>query len=132
MRVGSRMKRLLRFSPTMAMLAASLGGCFALSSCADECTGSIECTVLYAKPGPKSVGRDIYVDVLNKPGLGSKKTLRYEGKEFGTFEHVVIINDPNNRFAANRSICFTTFRTLPAESGGALDEQGIVRIQPEK
>lgn len=109
-----------------AVLAAALAGC------TDACNGTIETTVLYAKPGPQSVGRDIYVDVLNKPGLGSKQTLRYEGKEFGTFEHVVIINDPKNEFAANRSICFSTYRTLTAASGGLLEDEGIVRIQPEK
>lgn len=109
-----------------------LGIVSTLTSCADACNGSIETTVLYAKPGPQAVGRDIYVEVLNKPGLGSKQTLRYEGKEFGTFEHVVIINDPKNEFAANRSICFSTYRTLTAASGGLLEDEGIVRIQPEK
>ena len=109
-----------------AVLAAALTGC------TDACNGSIETTVLYAKPGPRSVGRDIYVEVLNKPGLGSKQTLSYQGKEFGTFEHVVIIHDPKNEFASNRSICFSTYHTLAAESGGALEDEGITRIQPEK
>ena len=109
-----------------AVLAAALTGC------TDACNGSIETTVLYAKPGPQSVGRDIYVEVLNKPGLGSKQTLSYQGKEFGTFEHVVIIHDPKNEVAANRSICFSTYRTLAAETGGDLNEEGIPEIEVEK
>ncbi len=103
-----------------------------LTSCTDSCNGSIETTVLYAKPGPNAVGRSIYVNVVNKPDLGVKKTLMYEGKEFGTFEEVVIINDPENRFASNRTICFSDYRTLPAAAGGALEEEGIPRIQIEK
>lgn len=114
------MNHLLRHA---RLLACLLG--LGLTSCADDCTGSIETTVLYAKPGPKGVGRATYVDVLNKPGLGLKKTLRYEGKEFGTFEHVVVIRDPESRYARNRSICFSRYRAVPAEPGGDLDEADI-------
>lgn len=103
----------------------------ALGGCADACNGSIETTVLYAKPGPKGVGRSIYVDVVNQPGLGIKKTLLYQGKEFGTFEHVLIINDPQSRFARNRTICFTNYRTNAAETGGDLTEEGIPEIAVE-
>jgi hypothetical protein len=103
-----------------------------LSGCADPCNGNIETTVLFAKPGPKGVGRATYVDVLNKPGLGIKKTLMYEGKEFGSFEHVVIINDPESRFAKNKKICFTTYRTEAAATGGDLNEEGIPQIMVEK
>ncbi|MBD2720995.1 hypothetical protein [Hymenobacter armeniacus] len=99
-----------------------------LTACDAPCTGSIETTVLYAKPGPKGVGRRIYVDVVNKPDLGIKQTLLYEGKEFGTFAHVVIINDPTNRYASNRSICFSKYQTAPAATGGDLAEQGIPNI----
>ena len=111
-----------------AWLAVSAG----LASCADACNGRIETTVLYAKPGPKGIGRSIYVDVVNEPKLGRKQTLLYEGKEFGTFEHVVIISDPNSRFAGNRTICFNAYRAVAAEPGGALEEVGISRIEPEK
>ncbi|WP_216688617.1 hypothetical protein [Hymenobacter siberiensis] len=111
----------------LACLALSL----ALTSCADSCNGSIETTVLFAKPGPKGMGRNIYVDVVNKPGLGIKKTLMYEGKEFGTFEHVVIINDPTSRFASNRSICFSKFEKNAAETGGDLTEEGLPEITVE-
>ena len=99
-----------------------------LTSCADACNGSIETTVLFAKPGSKG-GRNIYVDVVNKPGLGIKKTLLYEGKDFGTFEHVVIINDPTSKYASNRSICFSKFQKGAAETGGDLTEEGIPEIQ---
>lgn len=105
--------------------ATLLGSCVIFSGCADECTGSIETTVLYAKPGPKGVGRDTYVDVVNKPGLGLKKTLRYEGKEFGTFEHVVIIRDPESRYARNRSICFSQYRTAAPGTNNDLAEADI-------
>ena len=84
---------LLRLPSARLALLALLT--FALPACSPACNGSIETTVLFAKPGPKGVGRNIYVDVVNKPDLGIKKTLLYEGKEFGTFPHVVVINDPH-------------------------------------
>ena len=101
---------------------------FAFSSCSQACNGSIETTVLFAKPGPQGVGRRIYVDVVNKPDLGVKQTLLYEGKEFGTFPHVVVINDPTNRYASNRSICFSKFRKNAAATGGDLTEVGLPEI----
>ena len=87
--------------------------------------------MLYAKPGPKGAGRSIYVTVVNKPDLGIKQRLMYQGKEFGTFEHVVIINDPTNRFASNRTICFSTFRQEAATTGGDLTEEGLPVITVE-
>ena len=111
--------------------AALLAACLVLTSCADECNGNIETTVLYARPGPKGMGRATYVDVLNKPGLGIKKTLLYEGKEFGTFEHVIIIQDRQSRFARNRTICFTKYQALAAETGGDLNDEGIPEITVE-
>ncbi len=102
-----------------------------LAGCAEPCTGSIETTVLYAKPGPKGLGRTVYVNVVNKPDLGIKQSLMYEGKEFGTFEHVVIINDPTNRFASNRTICFSKFRAEAAVSGGDLTEVNLPVITVE-
>ena len=105
--------------------------CFTLTSCTDACNGSIETTVLFAKPGPKGVGRNIYVDVVNKADLGVKKTLLYEGKEFGTFPHVVIINDPTSRFASNRTICFSNFKQNAAATRGDLTEEGLPEITVE-
>ena len=109
-------------------LLACVLGAATLTGCADACNGSIETLVLFAKPGPKGVGRVTYVDVLNRPGLGIKKTLLYEGKEFGTFEHVVIINDPQSRFARNSKICFSTYRADAPETGGDLSDEGIPEI----
>lgn len=99
-----------------------------LTSCADSCNGSIETMVLFAKPGPGGVGRNVYVDVVNKPDLGITHTLMYEGKEFGTFPHVLIINDPTSRFATNRTICFSKFKQEAAATGGDLMEEGIPQI----
>lgn len=113
-------------------LLGALIVCLALTSCAEECNGNIETLVLFAKPGLKGVGRATYVDVLNKPGMGIKKTLMYEGKEFGTFEHVVIINDPESRFAKNSKICFSTYRNEAPATGGDLNEEGIPTITVEK
>ena len=109
----------------------SAAAALALPSCADECNGSIETTVLYAKPGPKGVGRSVYVNVVNKPDLGIKQRLMYQGKEFGTFEHVVIINDPTNRFASNRTICFSKFRQEAAITDGDLAEVNLPIITVE-
>ena len=109
-------------------LLACLAFSYALTSCTDACNGSIETTVLFAKPGPQGVGRRIYVDVVNKPDLGIKQTLLYEGKEFGTFPHVVVINDPTNHYAANRSICFSKFKQNAAAAGGDLTEVGLPEI----
>jgi len=113
------------------MAAAMFVAGLTLPACSPACNGSIETTVLFAKPGPKGVGRNIYVDVVNKPDLGIKKTLLYEGKEFGTFPHVVIIKDPTNKYAANRSICFSNFQKNAAEMGGDLTEEGIPEITVE-
>lgn len=115
----------------LRLLATSFVAGLALAGCAEPCTGSIETTVLYAKLGPKGLGRTVYVNVVNKPGLGIKKTLLYEGKEFGTFEHVLIINDPENRFAKNRTICFTNFRADAAATGGDLNEADVPKIKVE-
>ena len=117
--------------PSIISLGSILGICFITAGCADTCNGSIETTVLYAKPGPKGAGRSIYVNVVNKPDLGIKQRLMYQGKEFGTFEHVVIINDPTNRFASNRTICFSTFRQEAATTGGDLTEEGLPVITVE-
>ncbi len=112
-------------------LSFFLGASLLLGSCADSCDGSIETLVLYAKPGPKAVGRSIYVNVVNKPDLGIKQSLMYEGKEFGTFENVVVISDPTNRFASNRTICFSKFRQEAATTGGDLMEEGLPVITVE-
>ena len=113
------------------LFIAFWGACLLLGGCAETCNGSIETTVLYAKPGANAVGRSIYVNVVNRPDLGIRTTLLYEGKEFGTFEHVVIINDLTNRFAANRTICFTNYKVNPRIPGGDLQEIDIPNITVE-
>lgn len=115
-------------SRSKTWIALPLCAAAVLAGCADECTGSIETTVLYAAPGPHGVGRALYVEVRNKPGLGVRKTLFWQGKEFGTFAHVVIIHDPENRLAARRTICFTKYRPQVPPADGDLNEQDIPRI----
>jgi hypothetical protein len=114
--------------PSIRQLFVATSAALILTGCADACNGSIETTVLFAKPGPQGVGRRIYVDVVNHPALGSKQTLLYEGKEFGTFPHVVVINDPTNKYASNRTICFSKFRPVAAPAGGDLTEVGLAEI----
>ena len=116
------------FSGQAPLFALSLATCAILTSCADSCNGNIETTVLFARPSAKG-GRDIYVDVLNKPDLGIKKTLLYEGKEFGTFPHVVIIHDPASKFASTRKICFTEYRKGPIEASVDLMDKGIPQLR---
>lgn len=99
-----------------------------LPACAPPCHGRIESTVLYARPGAQG-GRLIYVDVTNMPSLGTRRALRWQGQEFGTFEHVVVIEDPANKYASHRKLCFNTYQVLPAEAGGQLDEVGIQRLR---
>lgn len=106
-----------------AMVLAGL-----LTGCAPACNGRIESTVLYAKPRTGG-GRFIYVDVTNKPDLGLHKTLLWDGREFGTFEHVIIIQDPTNQYAPNRKICFNTYQQAGAEAGGQLDETDIPHLK---
>lgn len=115
--------RVGRFAP---LLFAALP--LLLPACAPPCNGAIESTVLYARPRPAG-GRFIYVDVTNRPALGRRQELRYEGKEFGTFEHVVVIEDPTNQYAAHRKLCFNTYQPLPAETGGPLEEVGLTRLR---
>ena len=122
---------MLRITQLFTGLVALMTFGTGLAGCADSCNGNIETTVLYAKPGPKGVGRSIYVNVVNKPDLGTKKTLLYEGKEFGTFEHVLIINDPTNRFAANRTICFTNYKPNAPVTGEDLNEADILKLTVE-
>ncbi|WP_375418039.1 hypothetical protein [uncultured Hymenobacter sp.] len=98
------------------------------AGCAPPCNGRIESTVLYAKPSPAG-GRNIYVDVTNTPALGRRTVLLWEGKEFGTFEHVVVIVDSKNKYAPNRKICFNAYEPVAAERGGQLEEADIPRIR---
>jgi hypothetical protein len=108
---------------SMCALASMLGGC------ADECNGHIETTVLYFKEAPNHQGQLVYANVANKPDLGIKQTLMREDKEFGTFENVVIIVDPQSKFKGRRTICFDTFTAQKTPVATQLDEERIPRLE---
>ncbi|WP_223650148.1 hypothetical protein [Hymenobacter psoromatis] len=97
-----------------------------LTSCSDPCNGHIESSVLYFKQAPH--GQFVYANVLNNPALGSQQTLMREDKEYGTFPHVIIINDPEMKFKGRSTICFDEFtkQALPVDID--LREKDIPRI----
>jgi hypothetical protein len=101
-------------------LAASL-----LTGCAEPCNGHIESTVLYFAENPNHQGQLVYANVLNKADLGVQHTLMREDKEYGTFGHIVIIQDPQNQFKGRRSVCFDKFKVLPKPANAKLDEPDI-------
>jgi hypothetical protein len=106
------------------LLAALLAGCSA------PCNGHIESTVLYFKQAPR--GQFVYANVLNKPDLGTQQTLTREDKEYGTFPHVVIIEDPNMKYQGQRTVCFDEFSPQPAPADIDLREKDITRIKITK
>jgi len=97
-----------------------------LSSCSAPCTGHIEASVLYFKQAPQ--GQRVYADVVNSPGLGSQQTLTRDDKEYGTFPHVIIIDDPQMKFKGRRTICFDEFMKQPTPADLDLREKDIPRI----
>lgn len=70
----------------------------------------------------------VYVNVVNDPNLGSQQTLMREDKEYGTFPHVIIINDPEMKFKGQRTVCFDEFIKQPLPTDIDLREQDIQRI----
>ncbi|MGI4833487.1 MAG: hypothetical protein ACRYFK_08510 [Janthinobacterium lividum] len=108
-----------------AYLLASL-----LASCGAPCTGHIESTVLYFKQAPR--GQLVYANVLNKPNLGTQQTLTREDKEYGTFPHVIIIEDLQMKYQGQRTVCFDEFTTQPAPADVDLREKDIPRIKVTK
>jgi hypothetical protein len=110
------------------LLVASLISTAALliTGCSDACNGHIEATVLYFKQAPQ--GQLAYVNVLNKPDLGSQQSLTRDDKEYGTFPHVIIINDPEMKFKGRRTICFDKFTKQPMPVDIDLREKDIPRI----
>ena len=104
----------------------------ALASCSAPCTGHIESTVLYFTEAPNHQGQLVYANVLNKPGLGTQQTLTREDKEFGTFPHVIIIEDPQMRFKGLRTVCFDEFAKQPTPADIDLREKDITRISITK
>jgi hypothetical protein len=116
-----------RFSILLASSICALAS--VLGGCADECNGHIESTVLYFKEAPNHQGQLVYANVANKPDLGVKQTLMREDKEFGTFENVVIIVDPQSKFKGRRTICFDTFSAQKTPVATQLDEERIPRLE---
>ena len=109
-------------------LLIGLLGCLslALTSCTDACNGHIESQVLYFKQAPQ--GQLVYANVLNKADLGSQQTLMREDKEYGTFPHVIIINDPQMNYKGRRTICFDEFTKQATPVDIDLREKDIPRI----
>ena len=103
-----------------------------LSDCAGPCNGYIESTVLYFQEGPNHQGQLVYANVLNKPDLGVKQTLMREDKEFGTFPHVIIIEDPQMKFEGQHTVCFDEFSKQPLPTDVDLREKDIPRIKITK
>ncbi|QKG56749.1 hypothetical protein GKZ68_09020 [Hymenobacter sp. BRD128] len=97
-----------------------------MSGCSAPCNGHIEASVLYFKQAPQ--GQLAYVNVLNKPDLGSQQTLTRDDKEYGTFPHVIIINDPEMKFKGQRTICFDEFSKQPLPPDIDLREKDIPRL----
>lgn len=97
-----------------------------LTACSAPCTGHIEATVLYFKQAP--MGQLVYANVLNKPDLGVQTTLTREDKEYGTFPHVVIIQDPQMQYAGRRTVCFDEFAKQPLPADIDLREKDIPRL----
>lgn len=111
---------------TFALLLCSAIALF--SSCSESCDGHIESTVLYFVEGPNHQGQLVYANVLNKADLGVQHTLMRDDKEYGTFGHVVIIADPQNKFKGRRSVCFDEFTKQPRPTDAPLDETDIPQI----
>lgn len=101
-----------------------------LASCSAPCNGHIEASVLYFKQAPQ--GQLAYVNVLNKADLGTQQTLTRDDKEYGTFPHVVIIDDPEMKFKGRRTICFDEFTKQPLPADIDLREKDIPRISITK
>ena len=101
-----------------------------VAGCSAPCTGHIEATVLYFKQAPR--GELVYANVLNKPDLGTQQTLTREEKEYGTFPHVIIIEDPQMKYQGQRTVCFDEFAKRPAPADIDLREKDITRISITK
>jgi len=112
------------FSALALFVAAGL-----LTNCSEPCNGHIESTVLYFAENPNHQGQLVYANVLNKPDLGVQHRLMRDDKEYGTFGHIVIIQDPQNRFKGRRSVCFDEFKVLPTPTNAKLDEPDIPWIE---
>ena len=100
------------------------------SACSAPCNGHIETSVLYFKQAPQ--GELVYANVLNDPQLGSQQTLMREDKEYGTFPHVIIIEDPQMKYKGQRTVCFDEFTKQPLPEDIDLREKDIPRLKITK
>ena len=107
-----------------------LGILSVITACSAPCTGHIEATVLYFKQAPR--GQLVYANVLNKPDLGTQQTLTRDDKEYGTFPHVIIIEDPQMNYQGRHTVCFDEFAKQPAPADIDLRERDIMRIKITK
>lgn len=98
-----------------------------VTNCSAPCNGHIESAVLYFKQAPQ--GQLVYANVLNLPTLGTQQTLTREEKEYGTFPHVIIIEDPHMKFKGQRTVCFDEFAKQPVPTDVDLREKDIMRIK---
>jgi hypothetical protein len=120
--------QLIRILHTLALLAATS----LLTSCSEPCNGHIESTVLYFAESPTHQGQLVYANVLNNSAMGVQHRLMRDDKEYGTFPHIVIIRDPQNKFKGRRSVCFDEFKTLPRPANAKMDEPDIPWIEVTK
>ena len=117
----------LKYLPSLAINLLCLAT-LTIASCTEPCTGHIESTVLYFKEAPNHQGQLVYANITNNSGMGVNQTLTREDKEFGTFQNVVIIVDPQMRFKGRRTICFDEFTKQPTPADIDLREKDIPRI----
>lgn len=117
-----------RYQMKMALVTSLGFAASLLASCAEPCNGHIESTVLYFAESPNHQGQLVYAFITNRPGLGVKRTLIRDGKEFGTFDNLVIIEDPGSKFKGRRSICFDAFTVHKSPATVSLNEEGIPQI----
>ena len=110
----------------MKKLLFFLAAAQVMSACSDPCNGHIETSVLYFKQAPQ--GQLVYANVLNDPKLGSQQTLMREDKEYGTFPHVIIIEDPQMKFKGRSTVCFDEFTKQGLPIDVDLREKDIPRI----
>jgi hypothetical protein len=98
--------------------------------CSNEpCNGAIESVVLFSKPDNSFGGERIFVDVKNKGGLGTRKTLTLPNNEEATFQNVVIINDFRSRFKGRRKICFNEYYTMTATDYANINSEHLPEIE---
>ena len=96
----------------------------------EECAGNIEAVVQYEEQDTVFGGTRSYVDIKNKDELGIRTALYRQGKLYGTFNNVVIVNDFRNKLKGRKWICFgNDFKRRFATDGARLNEENIPEIE---